>query len=475
MSLPEPVARPRRWNLAAGVPIVGGAYWLLAHGGAWLFWGAVPGTVMLATGVAMLLWPGDRRINQYLALAAVLGVLVALPAAFSGGLVSAIAAGLLSAASFLVAGAETHRGMDVPEGVPRVDGDVAVWDKVGVDEALMGYFIASAEVPSDRKADTVCAELLEARELIVARGWYRKPEKLHAEPEAPSHVRVERHSIYGFEYESLRFASAYALDRSIPGAERWAAYHENDQCAAWVMRHNADRPWLMCIHGYRMGNPWLDFRLFDPRWLHQRLGFNLICPILPLHGPRKHGWRSGDEYLDGDFMDVFHAEVQALWDLRRTLAWLRMQEKNPRVGVMGFSLGGYNAALLAQYAEDLDFVIAGIPATDLSASLLANIPDLHRRYYESLGADETAFREVLHPVSPLARKPLVDAEHRHVFGGALDRIITPGEIPKLAEHWETEPVWYPGGHLSFRGEPAVSGLVRGAAERAGWQLPKREG
>src|SRR3546814_4593895 len=62
-------------------------------------------------------------------------------------------------------------------------------------------------------------------------------------------------------------------------------------------------------------------------------------PVLPLHGPRSTGWRSGDHYLDGDMTDLVYAESQALWDLRRTLAWLRANESGARVGVYGISLG----------------------------------------------------------------------------------------------------------------------------------------
>src|SRR3546814_21043756 len=84
-----------------------------------------------------------------------------------------------------------------------------------------------------------------------------------------------------------------------------------------------------------MDAPWMDLNLFSPRWLHQKLGLNIIQPVLPLHGPRSTGWRSGDHYLDGDMTDLVYAESQALWDLRRTLAWLRANEPGARVGENG--------------------------------------------------------------------------------------------------------------------------------------------
>src|SRR3546814_18119954 len=113
-----------------------------------------------------------------------------------------------------------------------------------------------------------------------------------------------------------------------------------------------------------MGAPWMDLNLFSPRWLHQKLGLNIIQPVLPLHGPRSTGWRSGDHYLDGDMTDLVYAESQALWDLRRTLAWLRANESGARVGVYGISLGGYNAALLSGSDKELVVVVARIPVVE---------------------------------------------------------------------------------------------------------------
>jgi hypothetical protein len=57
---------------------------------------------------------------------------------------------------------------------------------------------------------------------------------------------------------------------------------------------------------------------------------------MPLHGPRRVGRRGGDGYLSGDFLDTIHAQTQAVWDIRRLIAWLRA-EGAQRVGVQGVS------------------------------------------------------------------------------------------------------------------------------------------
>lgn len=464
------VTAPRQWDLWALLPVVAGLYWLLGDSSSgWLWWGLLPACLMLSTGMGLLLWPGDSRLPQFLAAGGLIGTLFALPGIFVGGFWDALVVAALSAGSFLVAGATAMRALPGAKGMPAPRQDWQSYAKLALDDALLAYFRGTAVLPSGDQAQGACDEVLRTLELAVDQGWAKQPQQLHNAPGVPSRQSVTQRRVYGRDYEHLQFRSEFVADPGIPGAARWTGFHGNDQCHAWVLRHSGrPRPWLMGIHGYRMGVPWLDFSLFDPRWLHDRMGFNLILPVLPLHGLRRHGWRSGDSYLDGEFMDVFHAQTQALWDLRRTLAWLRQQEDQPQIGVMGFSLGGYNAALLAQYEEALDFVIAGIPLTDVASALWANIPQAHQGYYEARGVGEAQLRQMLQPVSPLARKPLQDKDRRFIFAGNLDRLIPPPEVMKLAAHWEVEPRWFHGAHLTFRGAKAVSSSVSDAAAAAGW-------
>ncbi|MBI3172001.1 MAG: prolyl oligopeptidase family serine peptidase, partial [Hydrocarboniphaga effusa] len=266
-------------------------------------------------------------------------------------------------------------------------------------------------------------------------------------------------------------ASGFVADPELPAAENWSKHHNNSQSIAWVLRHpGPPRPWLMCVHGYRMGEAWLDFMLFPPRWLHERLGLNLFIPVLPLHGPRRIGLRSGDHYLDGDPLDLLHAQTQALWDLRRALAWIRTQEDAPRIGVMGYSMGGYNTALLVQYEDRLDFAIAGIPVIDYASALWRHIPSQYRDYFATHGLDLPRYRRLLHPVSPLARPPLLEREKLYIFAGVADRLVPPEQPLKLAAHWGVPIQWYQGAHLTFRGERVVSAHIEAAMQRANWPV-----
>ncbi len=225
---------------------------------------------------------------------------------------------------------------------------------------------------------------------------------------------------------------------------------------------SAPRPWLVCIHGYQMGYPFVDFTAFRPEWLHRKLGFNLALPILPLHGPRKQSRMSGDGFLSGDVLDTCHAEAQSMWDIRRLLTWIRAQGATS-ISVYGLSLGGYNTALLASLEDDLACAIAGIPATDHLRLTLHHGPPLQLRYAEHLGLSLDAAEEVLRVVSPLAIPPRIARDRGFLFGGVADRLVPPDQVRDLWLHWERPSIhWYQGGHLTFRFDPEVGRFVEEA-------------
>src|SRR5882672_5589460 len=100
MTLPK----PKQWEPLAAIPIFAGLYWLLAaSGGHWLFWGLVPGALMLMGGMALLLMPGDLRITEYMAGGAFLGFLVLLPVMITGGFGDAFMGALTAAGAYLTA------------------------------------------------------------------------------------------------------------------------------------------------------------------------------------------------------------------------------------------------------------------------------------------------------------------------------------------------------------------------------------
>lgn len=460
-----------RFPREALVPLLAGIAWLWpsASFGVLGFLGSLPpGCLLVGAGVAMMLWPGDHRIDQFAALGAVLGVVFALPAFVTEGIGTGVWLVGVSAAAFVAAGwasirQEPHHA-EVPVPVPSL----SLATKVALDEALLSTMQVTTPVPAGDDAKRVVREVLAAREMFDARGWLEKPATYHVDPPAVDAFALRPERVRGIPYEHLSFESGYEPHPDEPGRDRWLSYEANRTAHAWVVRHSdASRPWLVCIHGYQMGSPLVDLFAFDPRWLSRRLGLNLVLPVLPLHGPRKQGRRSGDGFLSGNVLDSVHAEAQAAWDMRRIVSWAHAQGA-ARIGVFGLSLGGYNTAVLSSLAPGLACAIPGIPATDFTRLVWRHGPSLQVRALEHKGIARDAVDEVLRVVSPLALEPQVGVEGRAIFGAIADRLVPADQVRDLWVHWRRPRIlWYQGSHMSIGFEPEVRRFVEETLAGAG--------
>ena len=467
---PGPIAPPG-WPLAAVVPMGVGALWLwwAAQGGALgVLVGGMPGTLLLATGLSNLLWAGDARIFHFMSLGALLGMLLSFPAVLVLGPAAAAALLVLSAASFVAAGYLAIGQEPIPEGVPEPRIGPGMAARAAEDEFSMCTIVLTTwPLSVGGRAARIGRELEEALVIFDEKGWLENPAGYHREPPLLGEVNGgdRRHPENGFEH--LTFESSYEPWAGEPGRDRWLSYERNRTAHAWALRHpGGSRPWLVCLHGIRMGSPHADVAFFHPDYLHRELGLNLLLPVLPIHGPRRVGPVSGDRILSGDVMDSLHAASQAVWDARRLISWLRHHEGAPAVGVIGHSLGGYAAALLSCLEGGLDCVVAGNPAVDPSRLFWRNALSLATRYLKIAGVTEEKMGALLRPISPLVLEPLVGHGGRAVFAGVADRVVPATEAESLWRHWE-EPriVWHQGTHRAFldtaEGRALVTAALRG--------------
>jgi len=347
---------------------------------------------------------------------------------------------------------------DRKRAIDRARWSVMLGPKVALDEWMMalGSF---AEIPSANEVQRIHSEVIEAADLFESRGWVRDPASYHPAPPPLVAPAIDAARVGFIRYEHLRFDSGYQPHVGEPGRDRWLALEHNRTAHAWVLRHaHEERPWLVCIHGWRMGAPGFDLAAFRAARLHRLSGFNVVLPVLPLHGPRATRW-SGDGFISGDALNTVHALAQATWDVRRLLTWIRSQGC-PAVGVYGLSLGGYTAALLATLEARLDCVIAGIAPSDFVELGRTHSHPLIAALARYGAPPEAEARSVLRVVSPLAAPPRVPWQGRYLFGGLADRMVPRRQVRALWEHWERPRIaWYNGSHLSFSGEREVRALL----------------
>ena len=469
---------PPWWPLAAILPAAVGALWLweAAHGGALgLLLGILPGALLLATGLSNLLWTGDARIFHFMSLGAFLGTLLSLPAVPALGLVFAAVLLVLSAATFVAAGYLAGGQEPVPPGVPEPRMGPGMAARAAEDELSMCSIVLTTwPLSVGGRAACIGREVDEALVFFEEKGWLEDPAGYHRTPPPVDKITGgdRRHRERGFEH--LTFESSYEPWAGEPGRDRWLSYERNRTAHAWVLRHpGGPRPWLVCLHGIRMGSPRGDIAFFRPDYLHRELGLNLLFPVLPIHGPRRVGPVSGDRILSGDAMDSLHAASQAVWDFRRLVRWLRRREGARAVGVVGHSLGGYAAALLSCLEEEIDCVVVGNPAVDPSRLFWRNALSLATRYLKTAGVTEEKMGALLRPISPLALEPRVECERRAILVGVADRVVPATEAESLWRHWgEPRIVWHQGTHHAFLGTAEGRTLVAAVLRDAGVVPPE---
>ena len=462
----------------AVIPVVVGALWLwwdVRSGLPGVLVGGLPGTLLLATGLSNLLWAGDARIFHFMSLGAISGIVLSFPAAFVLGPIAAAVLLLLSAASFLAAGYLAVGQEPVPSGVPEPRMSLGMAARAAEDEfSMCGIVLTTWPLTVGSRATRIGRELKEALVLFEEKGWLDDPTSYHQTPPPIKEMGSgdRRHREGGFEH--VTFESSYEPWPEEPGRDRWLSYERNRTAHAWVLRHPGEpRPWVLCIHGIRVGSPRGNLAFFRPGYLHHELGLNLLFPVLPIHGPRRIGPVSGDRILSGDVMDTLHAASQAMWDIRRLISWLCTHEDTPALGVLGHSLGGYVTALLCGLEDGIDCVVVANPAVDPSHLFWRNALSLATRYLKSAGVTEDKMDALLRVVSPLAMRPLLNRERRTIFAGIADRVVPAVEASTLWHHWGKPRIaWYQGTHRAFLTTAEGRTLVATALHDAGVALPK---
>ncbi|CAJ1493778.1 hypothetical protein MU0083_000488 [[Mycobacterium] kokjensenii] len=308
--------------------------------------------------------------------------------------------------------------------------------------------LSSLGSPADYAAAS--AELDAAVRYYRDAGWLDDPAGRHRTPAAPDDVRITLAPDRAPGVEVAWFDSDWRPEAGEPGARRWLSLHANERVPVRLLRHRGTpRPWLVAVHGQGMGRPG-DVKMLRVRRLHEELGINVALPVLPLHGPRSCGFSPPRQFASNVFAtNNVLGLTQAVWDVRRLLAWLRDEQRAPAVGLLGVSLGSYVANLLSTLDGDLASLIAVVPTGDLAASMRDALPvtpakrRLHRRVHDY----RAALAHLV--VSPLAAPCLVPHPRRHIVAGRVDRIAPPRGAVALWRHWgEPSISWRPRGHVT---------------------------
>lgn len=226
--------------------------------------------------------------------------------------------------------------------------------------------------------------------------------------------------------------------------ERYGSARENALAVARHFQRGPGRPVVILIHGYMAGPFAFEERIWPIAQL-ERAGFDVVLFTLPFHGLRaRAGHGAVPEFPGEDPRLNVEGFRQALFDLQNLLGWL-LEQGHPRVGVLGMSLGGYTAALLATVEPRLDFVVPVIPLSSLAdfareQGSLSAVP-------EEAAAQHAALESIYRRVSPISRPSLIAPDRCLVIAAKADRVTPAAHARRLSVHLRAPLQSFYGGHL----------------------------
>lgn len=239
---------------------------------------------------------------------------------------------------------------------------------------------------------------------------------------------------------------------------------ENNTVFGQLYRSEPDwqtKPSVILLHGwngelgYRFQFPYLAWRLCH-------CGVNAALIELPYHAQRKPTTPGAlQNFISYDLLRMLEATRQAIADTRALAGWL-LAEGSPSVGLLGFSLGGWLAGLVACHDARLRFALLTTPVVRLERAI-ADLP-FCVPIRESL-------REMTLPLEQLcltSLAPLTAPEDILLVESQHDLFAPAETIEELWRAWGKPQIMrVPHGHISvLLSVPVMERTIRWIARKA---------
>jgi len=336
---------------------------------------------------------------------------------------------------------------------------------------------AAAETNHDRLIETISMLMDRFAHLRLTTVAVSHPASIDRSPADPAEF-----------WEASRVRSARAVwvarDRDALDGPRWRELElEGDSEGPgthWGSRHlvatahvrasSEPAPFVLLFHGYAAPQTAYD------RWLARQMrlrGAHTARLDLPYHLRRTPpGAGSGDGFFSIDPAHIRAVVRQSVEDAAAIVAWAR-ENVSPTVSVVGVSLGGLIATLLAALV-DLDRVIAVAPFCDPAASLSLRPPVPSLRHLGMLGDDGASWgpdrvsaglvlQSTLAPLIARNLTPRTPGGRITLVRAMQDLVVGADPVTALAEAWQTELWTYPHGHITVM---SAGGIARRISEAA---------
>ena len=294
-----------------------------------------------------------------------------------------------------------------------------------------------------------------------------KEEFLHLPDDAPDVEKVEERPYRDGTFEAVRYPSRYRPANPAVAPE-FDSFERNRNGWLHLWRHGDERPLVICVHGFMMGDVKRSYRMFKIDSLYKK-GVDVALFNLPHHGRRAQNRDEQHLLMPQNAPLTVEGFGQAVHDLHSAVLLLKEHMGYTKSGIIGASMGGFTSLLYATLSAPVEFMFLPVPAVTLYRSMSP------RDGLFSFSLDDEvrkATRQALDLVTPLKHTPLYDTDRICVVAHQGDRICPYGHIRELVDKWGIENfVSLVGGHWLYLDRSARGRAWYGWLDRFGFLQP----
>ncbi|KQC10104.1 MAG: hypothetical protein APR62_12690 [Smithella sp. SDB] len=305
----------------------------------------------------------------------------------------------------------------------------------------LGSFVDSLFIVASRLADHLRPRRIITREAYeqqidyyIDNGYADNPESFFAFPaKAPAYSILERKPYHDGEYQLIGYQSGYTTKNPLI-RDYYDSFSANKTGYLVRWTHvDKQRKTILCHHGYMLGEPRQAKKMFRINNLYDK-GLDVVLFIAPFHWKRQPGpfTQRGIYMQPDDVVMTCEAVGQTIYDLYGSFLILSELDA-PEIGLIGASLGGHIAALLASLTTISSFAAMMVPAINFTDPM---DPDHARLPFSVDGSLRKKMWRVWELHSPLHFSLKLPRERLLVVASRGDRLCPFEHVRMLCEKWD---------------------------------------
>jgi len=268
---------------------------------------------------------------------------------------------------------------------------------------------------------------------------------------SPDYRMVEDKPYRDGRYQVVAYDSGYSVKNPLIRGQ-FDSFEKNKTgyLVRWVHPKPTGKT-LLCLHGYMLGDPAQAHRMFNMEKLYT-MGLDLALFITPFHWRRSAPGKTRRGILLRTDHVGFTCEAmgQTMNDLNHCMNILKKNHAGD-IGIIGASLGAYNASLFSCLSDKQAFAAMMVPAVNFSKPYG---PSFAKLSFPVDAVFMEKIRKVWELHSPLNHRPLLSTDKMLFVASRGDRLCPFEYIQGLQKQWGFKRYHYmTGGHwLIFNGE-----------------------